>query len=1043
MYAELHCHSNYSFLEGASPPEELVARAAALEIPALALTDRNGLYGAVKFCHAARGAGIQPIMGVELTLDDGTPPPKDPVDFDRWGRRLILLAQDRTGYTHLCRLISQAQMPHPKGTARLKPDALADFATHLIALVSDPQAPLPRYQEIFGHRQVYVELHDHLAPEDQALNHARLELAQSHQAPLVVTNAVLYATPDRYRLHDVLTAIRHRTSLDQAQPWLKANAEHYLKGADEMRRLLSRYPPQAIRQAFANVLEVVQRCRLELDMRGARFPGFPVPPGETPFSFLYRLCQRGVHEKYRPVTPAVAARLQKELAVIDKTGLAEFFLINWDLMQFARARGIPGQGRGSAADSIVAYLLGITRVDPIAHNLLFERFLHEEMTTTPDIDIDFSTAHREHVIQYIYDKYGAERTGMVCNIVTYRQRSAIREVGKALGFPPAMVDRLAKSSSAWDAESPKTIARAAGYGQIPSLPWQQFSELVGQILGFPRHLSIHVGGMLVTGEPLIDIVPVERATMPGRMVVQFNKDDVEDLGLIKMDMLGLRMLSVVAEALDLVEADTGVRPDLDALPLEDPNVFALCQQADTIGVFQIESRAQMQTLPRSKPRTFNDLIVEVAIIRPGPIQGNAVHPYLRRKQGREMVTYLYPTLEPILKETLGVVLYQEQILQISMDCAGFTAGDSDRFRRAMTRHRSHVEMHAIHDHFVAGCLAKGMPLPIAEELFKKLEGFAEFGFTKSHAAAFARTCYETAWLKLYHAPALYAGLLNHQPMGFYHPHVIVEDAKRHGVKILGLDINKSYVRCTVEDGALRLGFNYVHGVGERALEVLERAQQAGPITSLQDFCSRHRLSTHSRHGLTRPQIETLILAGAFDAFEPNRRQAVWRFREQIAEWQSTPLIPLPPEPVLLSAMSPRERVATDYRLLSLSTREHLIHFYRPQFDQLGVIDSRTLREKVRNGTRVRVGGLVITRQSPSTGKGFKFFTLADELGHVDVILRPPIYQRYRQIANLEPILIMDGTLQKQDGAMSVLVERVQAAPSLPPEDTFPDSRDYR
>jgi error-prone DNA polymerase len=538
-------------------------------------------------------------------------------------------------------------------------------------------------------------------------------------------------------------------------------------------------------------------------------------------------------------------------------------------------------------------------------------------------------------------------------------------------------------------------------------------------------------------------VPVERATMPGRMVVQFNKDDVEELGLIKMDMLGLRMLSVVAEALDLIEADTGTRPDLDALDLKDPQVYALCCEADTIGVFQIESRAQMQTLPRSRPQTFNDLVVEVAIIRPGPIQGDAVHPYLRRKQGREPVTYLHPSLQPILEETLGVVLYQEQILKISMDCAGFSGGEADRFRWAMSSHRSHGEMDAIRERFLSGCLRNQIALPVAQEIFSKLAAFAEFGFTKSHAAAFARTCYETAWLKLHHAPALYAGLLNNQPMGFYHPHVLVEDAKRHGVRIMPVDINRSYIRCSVEAGALRLGFNYVHGVGERALQVLEEAQLKGPVTSLKEFCRRIRLTTQSRNGVTRAQMQNLILAGAFDSLEPNRRQAVWRFNQHADDWQSEPLVTEPSEEVTLPLMSHRETVATDYRLLSLSTTDHLIHFYRPQFDQLRVIDSRSLRASVKDGARVRVGGLVITRQSPSTGKQFKFFTLADEFGHIDVILRPPIYQRYRRIANLEPILVMDGTVQKQDGVMSVLVDHIQAAPALPEEDVFPDSRNYR
>ena len=1043
-YAELHCHSNYSFLEGASHPDELVARARDLEMPALAITDRNGFYGAVKFFGAAQRAGIQPIIGTELTIDDGTKPPKDRVDYDRWGDRLLVLVEDKVGYMNLCRLVSMAQMPNAKGMARLAADKLAGLSNHLLALVADPRERLPFYQEVFGRDRVFVELHDHLAPNDRSRNQVLLDLAERHNAPLVITNEVFYATPDRHKLHDVLTAIRHRTTLDEAQRYLHPNAEHYLKSGAELRQVFSRYQRRVVDEGMANAAEIAGRCRFSFDLVSARFPGFAVPAGETPYSFLYKLCHDAVREKYRPVTSEVAARLQKELDVINKTGFSEFFLINWDLMRFARLRGIPGQGRGSAADSIVAYLLGITRVDPIEHNLLFERFLHEEMTTTPDIDIDFSTAHREQVIQYVYEKYGPERTGMVCNVVTYRQRSAIREVGKALGFKEETIDHLAKSASAWHPESPETIAQAAGYPTANvAKPWQQLFDLATQILDFPRHLSIHVGGMLVTGEPLIDIVPVERATMPGRMVVQFNKDDVEELGLIKMDMLGLRMLSVVAEALDLIEADTGVRPDLDALDLKDPEVYELCQQADTIGVFQIESRAQMQTLPRSRPETFNDLVVEVAIIRPGPIQGDAVHPYLRRKQGKEPVMYIHPRLQPILEETLGVVLYQEQILKISMDCASFSSAEADRFRRAMSSHRSHDLMAAIRERFLSGCAQNEIPQAAAEEIFTKLAAFAEFGFTKSHAAAFARTCYETAWLKLHHAPALYAGLLNNQPMGFYHPHVLVEDAKRHGVTILPVDINKSYVRCTVEGGALRLGFNYVHGVGDKALEVLEEAQLKGPVTSLEEFCRRIRLTTQSRNGLTKAQVRNLVLAGAFDALEPNRREAVWRFNEHADDWQRLPMLAEPSESVSLTPMTHRERVATDYRLLSLTTTDHLIHFYRPQFNALHVIDSKTIRSSVRDGAKVRVGGLVITRQSPSTGKEFKFFTLADEFGHVDVILRPPIYQRYRQVANLEPILIMDGRLQKQDGVLSVLVDHVEAAPSLPDEDVFPTSRNYR
>src|ERR1700682_136918 len=586
---DLHCPSNYSFLEGASHPDELVARARDLEMPALAITDRNGFYGAVKFFGAAQRAGIQPIIGTELTIDDGTKPPKDRVDYDRWGDRLLLLVEDKLGYTSLCRLISMAQMPNAKGMARLPADQLAPLSGHLFALVAEPKERLPFYQEIFGRDRVFIELHDHLAPDDRSRNQRLLDLAERHDAPLVITNEVFYATPDRHKLHDVLTAIRHRTTLDEAQRYLHPNVEHYLKSGAELRQVFSRYPRQVMDEGMAQAAEIGQRCRFSFDLVSARFPGFPVPAGETPYSFLYRLCQDAVREKYRPVTSEVAARLQKELDVINKTGFSEFFLINWDLMRFARLRGIPGQGRGSAADSIVAYLLGITRVDPIEHNLLFERFLHEEMTTTPDIDIDFSTAHREQVIQYIYDKYGWERTGMVCNVVTFQPRMAIRQVGKALGFSAELLDRLAKGVDRWFTEDvADSMLDAVPPPDMRPQSWQNFLELCREIIEFPRHLSIHNGGMLVTGEPLVEIAPVEPATMEGRRVVQVTKDDVEALGLIKNK--------------------TGTRPDLDQLRLNDPAVFEMCGEADTIGVFQIESRAQMQTLPRTRPQTFNDLV---------------------------------------------------------------------------------------------------------------------------------------------------------------------------------------------------------------------------------------------------------------------------------------------------------------------------------------------------------------------------------------------------------------------------------------------------
>jgi error-prone DNA polymerase len=1027
-YAELHCHSNFSFLDGASHPAELARRGGELGLSALAITDTGGVYGAVRFLTACKDAGLHGVVGACLEVD---------------GRDLVLLARSRPGYSNLCRLLSQAHLDQPKGEARTTLATLTEHRADLYCLAAgDDEGWLGGLRDALGRDAVFVELHNHLRPEDPWVLERRVEAARRLGLRTVATNHVRYHDRSRRPLHDVLTAIRHRATLEEVRDRLASNSEQVLKPPAEMAELFREHP-----DAVATADELARSCQVELDFRDVRLPGFEVPAPETPYSYLLHLAYAGVRERYHPMTSEVMDRLAHELRVIEKTNLAEFFLINWDLVEFARRNNVPCQGRGSAADSLVAYSLGITRVDPIAHNLLFDRFLHEGMQTMPDIDIDFSTAHREQVIQYIYDRYGWERTGMVCNVVTFRPRMAIRQVGKALGFPPDLVDRLAKGVDRWFADARETNADIAANApeRLDSALWQHFLHLVEEVQGFPRHLSIHVGGMVVTGRPLIDIVPVEPARMADRVVVQFNKDDVEDLGLIKMDMLGLRTLSVVAETLDLVERATGDRPDLDALPLDDPEVYEMCADADTIGVFQIESRAQMMTLPRTRPVVFNDLVVEVAIIRPGPIQGGAVHPYIRRKQGREEWDHAHPSLKPILDDTLGVVLYQEQIIQIAMDVAGMDATGADRFRRAMTRHLPRSQFEALKADFVAGCRERDVPEGIADSLFKTLEGFAVYGFCRSHAAAFARTSYETAWLKLRYPAEFTCGLLNNQPMGFYHPSVLVEDAKRHGLTVLPADANASAARCLPFPGVptesrrrgadsvgwvrqghdtLRVGFNYVRDLGEPgALAIVAERERAGAYRSFDDFVERLRGAPVGARA-----VRNLVMVGAFDAFGTPRRQLLWGWQER---WDGRSLrrrvptqaeLRLPSGAPPLPGLTELETTRLEYRISDLSTGRHLIHFYRDRLRALGALrSSQAVRQE--SGREIRVGGLVITRQAPATANRIRFFTLEDEDGHVNVTIKPDVYERFRhQCAH--PVLVIDGVVQSIDNVWSLLATSI-------------------
>ncbi len=1476
-YAELHCHTNFSFLDGASAPDELVERAVELGLSGLAATDHLGLYGVVRFAGAAEAAGIHPVIGVEIELLDAMAPdperlviparrpsrrggrraPKatetefgpvgsgpvgsgavdpfgseaiegrpdrprperarlpghrDPVKEDhrgigerQRGPHLVLLARDASGYRSLCRLISRANMAGTKAVPRFSQSLLAAHTEGLVALSGCREGEIARRlrggdragarlaAETLAARfgdGAYLELSHHLLPDDDWLVTETVNLARNLHLPVVVTNDVHYARPEGREFHDVLTAIRHGRTLDGLADLRRPDAESYLKSGEELAALppgdgsLGRVVADAWHEGLATAGELATACSVDLGFEQYRFPGFAVPSGETPFSFLVELCQAGARKRYHPLTSAVVNRLAHELDVIELAGLAEFFLICWDLMRFAREQGIPAQGRGSAASSIVAYTLGISRVEPIGHNLLFERFINEGRTTYPDVDIDFSSARREEVIQYVYNLYGPEHTGMVCNLVTYRARSAVREVGVALGFPRPLVDRVAKALETYDSvmvrrdleadggfaeffqkpgeglpaetaaaaeaeerglvdgmgqlntrmplvgkvppwrqppkpadpdaprpfgwiaqiplgaeagaalpdalaprtairpepradpgnsqiptrvvvspadegvvvnltvdpasvsvesgigphsdrsrglearfittpigkrekrpgdgpaqlpdalaprtairpgrgddeggpgDTPASVAwlrdgRGTGYaterdrlippalvegrridpesGQIEPPPratdrlgrpnhwdppaprtatmgrggdtdhssvarvapepppqplggstkglsdWERWLEFCARIDGFPRHLSIHSGGMLVTAAPLIDIAPLERATMPDRVVVQFDKRDVETLKLIKLDLLGLGMLAAIDETLQLIEHDCAACVDLDRLPEDIAEVFEMLQAADTVGVFQVESRAQMQTLPKSRPVNLDDLVVEVAIIRPGPIQGNAVHPYLRRKQGLEPVTYLHPSLEPVLRDSKGVILYQEQVMRIAIEVAGFSPADSDGFRRAMGTWRSTREMEKLHTQFHDGCMRQpAMTEEIAEELFRQVAAFASFGFAKSHAAAFARTAYESSFLKLFYPAQFLVGLINAQPMGFYPVEVLVNDAKRHGVAVLPVDVNRSRYKTTTEwvgrpgwatasgkeeqlpddagiprrpepvrspscvmpsaiarerwaiDSAagwgVRLGLGLVKGIGEEHEALLDRELSRGPYESLADVVERT--------GLPEETLERLIRVGALDSLGRPRRELLWQLREVAGASRGR----VDGRTVRAKGIAGGRAAGRpmDLRLppTAAPTLPGLTESERIG-DAYAVVGLDARRQVVslyrpaldrlgavpnsalaeRRSGPVRLGGLVVTRQHPMTAKGTVFLALEDETGMVNVTLWPDTWARLRGIVRRHALLLVDGDLQRESSVVNVIAREVRPLVDVAAAAGAPDQPD--
>lgn len=1005
MYAELHAWSNFTFLEGGSSAEALVERAAELGLEAIALTDRDGLYGSVRFAVHARARGVHAIVGSELTFEDG--------------RRVVLLVEDARGYANLCELISTAQLRGSKGDAKLRVGDLNERVDGLIALVAWNDARAVReLQAHFGER-LYVELQHHLTPGDAERCDALVRLARDVGAPYVATNAVAYARPQDAQLADVLTCIKHKTDLERARSdlLLRPNAEYYLKSADAMRRLFAQYP-----QAIAATLGIAARCRFRLERIAGQFPLFPAPQGHSRQSYLRELVYRGAAERYGTLRDDVEKQLEYELGIIAKMDLAGYFLIVWDIVREATAQGVLCQGRGSAANSAVCYTLGITAVDPIGMKLLFERFMSEERKEIPDIDIDFAHQDREKVLQYVYERYGRTNAAMAAEVVSYHTRSALRDVGKALGLLPDRVEAAAREFAA--SESLDALP-----GIDPAVA-QRLTALCRAIDGFPRHMGIHSGGMVITRDPLVRVAPVEWATMRDRTIVQWDKDDLQELGLIKIDLLGLGMLSLLREAFSIhrrvvAYPEPPCHPKLGmtqlalhTIPADDPQTYEMLRRADTIGVFQIESRAQQSMLPRLRPTCFYDIVIQIAIIRPGPIQGNMIHPFLRRRSGAEKVTYPHPRLKPVLERTLGVPLFQEQGMRMAIEGAGFSAGQADQLRRAMGHKRSRERMEAIRPLLLDGMARNGIEHEAAEQLFSMLGGFADYGFPESHAASFALLAYASAYVKC-HFPAVFtAAILNVQPMGFYSTEVLVNDAKRHDVVVKPLRVNASEYWSHVDaDGALRLGFHLVRGLGEVQKQRLETALCDGAFRDILDFAQRTQLKKEA--------MENLAAADAFAPWFASRRDAMWALRaldEREARGELGRLMDVEEPVAHFAPLAPKTQTHFDLWSTGVTPREQAMAHFRPQLDAQRVLSAAAL-EKAPNNLVCRVGGLAITRQRPGTAKGFVFLTLEDETGLVNVIVRPDVYEKYRRVIRGAPTLIVEGKLQKESGCIDLIARR--------------------
>ena len=1027
MYVELHARSAFSFLEGASVPEELASVCHMLGMPSMALLDRDGLYGAPRFYLCAEKVGIRAHIGAEVGCTQG------------W--RYPLLVTSPEGYKNLCRLITRMKLRAKKGEGAIETNELESASSGLICLTGGDEGPLAytlrsggkesarkcleQLRAIFGRNNVYVELQRHFFIEEERRNQVAVELARDLRLPLLATNGVCHALPAQREILDVFTCLRNHKVLANAGRLLSCNSERYLKSPVQMAALFADLP-----DAIANTTELASRLKFTLKDLGYKFPIYPTPNNESQMEFMRQRTLEGMVHRYGTQNERATLQVQRELSIIERLDLAGYFLIVWDIVRFCRENNILVQGRGSAANSAVCYSLGITAVDSVGMNLLFERFLSEERGEWPDIDLDLPSGdQRERAIQYVYERYGKLGAAMTANVITYRGKSAAREIGKVLSFDPETLDRLASLVSAWEyTDSNDTLTRQfkdAGL-DLSHHRIRKFFELCQKVQDLPRHLGQHSGGMVVCQGQLDSVVPLEPATMPGRVVVQWDKEDCADMGIVKVDLLGLGMMAVLEDSIQLIRAHNKEEIDLGHLPQDDQDVYSALQRADTIGLFQVESRAQMSCLPRLKPKCFYDIVVQVAIIRPGPIVGKMVHPYLNRRQGRESVDSLHPSLESTLSRTLGVPLFQEQLLRIAMIAAGFSGGEAEELRRAFGFKRSEARMKEVEIKLRHGMNAKGITGETQNKIIQAITSFALYGFPESHAASFALIAYASAFLKCHYLAAFTTAMLNNQPMGFYQPATLIKDAQRHGLKFKPIDVTRSQWECTIEetseDSVVRIGLRYVKGLRK------ETAQQILEQRIIQPFVSIEDLKQRVLH-IQKDELRVLASIGAMNFISSktriHRRSALWQversgrpagalFEAHLRADDSESFSFFSP----LDPMDDEERLVADFRGTGLTVGHHPMARHRANLNRNGVSPASRLAS-LRDGSVVCVAGAVIVRQRPGTAKGFVFLSLEDETGVANIIITPQLFERDHTTVVHNSFLIIEGVLQNQDGVISV------------------------